>query len=238
MTVRAIVAVAAVAGVVTLLGACAPSVREPTPGDGAALPPDFPAAAYRDAIRRGERVYRIDTAGSLVVIEVRREGSLAHLGHDHMVASRDLEGYVLPDEGRADLAIPLARLTVDEPDLRAEAGLDTQPSSADVDATRRNMLTRVLAIDRHPFATIRVARSEPRSDRIEVAITLHGATRRFEVPVRIEAEGDGIVASGRLSFDQSAFGIVPYSILGGAIAVRDRVDLRYRIRAVAVAHPG
>lgn len=238
MTIRAIVTAAGVAGVVTLLGACVPSVREAAPGHDAVLPPDFPIAAYRDAARRGERVYRIDTAGSLVVIEVRREGSLAHLGHDHVVASRDLAGYVLPGEGRADLAIPLGRLTVDEPVLRAEAGFDTQPSSADVDATRHNMLTRVLEIDRHPFATVRVARSEPRSDRIEVAITLHGATRRFEVPVRVEADGDGIVVSGRFSFEQSAFGIVPFAILGGAIAVRDRLDLRYRVRAVAVANPG
>jgi len=37
--------------------------------------------------------------------------------------------------------------------------------------------------------------------------------------------------SGRLSFDQTDFGITPYSLLGGAIAVRNAVDLRFRIRA-------
>jgi len=37
--------------------------------------------------------------------------------------------------------------------------------------------------------------------------------------------------SGRLSFDQTDFGITPYSVLGGAIAVRNGVDLRFRVRA-------
>jgi hypothetical protein len=37
--------------------------------------------------------------------------------------------------------------------------------------------------------------------------------------------------SGRLAFEQTDFGITPYSLLGGAIAVRNEVDLRFRIIA-------
>jgi len=37
--------------------------------------------------------------------------------------------------------------------------------------------------------------------------------------------------TGTLSFDQTDFGLTPYSLLGGAIAVRNRLDLRFRIRA-------
>ncbi len=223
------------AAVAALLAACAPVATREPPAREAALPPDFPVEYYRAAAARGERVLRIDTANSRVVIEVRREGSLAHLGHDHVVASRDVAGYVLADAGRADLAIPLAKLTVDEPELRTEAGLDTQPSAADIAGTRRNMLASVLDAERHPYAVIHVVRAEARSDRLAVAITLHGVTQRFDVPARIEADAGGIVVSGRLSFDQSAFRIVPFSVLGGALAVRDRLDLRFRVRAVVDA---
>jgi len=223
------------AAVAAMLAACAPVATREPPAREATLPPDFPVAVYRAAAARGERVLRIDTANSRVVIEVRREGSLAHLGHDHVVASRDVAGYVLADAGRADLAIPLAKLTVDEPELRTEAGLDTQPSAADIAGTRRNMLASVLDAERHPYATIHVARADPHADRVTVAITLHGVTRRFDVPARIEADAGGIIASGALSFDQSAFRIVPFSVLGGALAVRDRLDLRFRVRAVAFA---
>lgn len=235
MTSRVIVRAAMAGLLATLVAACAPvAPRAPQAGE-AALPPDFPVAFYRAAAARGERVHRVDGANSRVVIEVRREGSLAHLGHDHVVASRDVAGYVLADAGRADLAIPLAKLTVDEPELRAEFDLDTQPSAADIAGTRRNMLASVLDAERHPYAVIHVIRADPRSDRLAVAITLHGATRRFDVPVRTEAEAGGIIVSGALSFDQSAFGIVPFSVLGGALAVRDRLDLRFRVRAVALA---
>ena len=157
--------------------ACAPLVRETAPPSAAAqaaLPEGFPADHYA----RSEGVLRIDSARSLVAITVRRGGSLGHLGHDHIVASRAVQGYVAPREGRADLFIPLAELTVDEPALRAEAGLDTQPSASDIAGTRSNMLDKVLEVQRFPFATLRVDRPAPDAP-LAVAITLHGVRRSF-----------------------------------------------------------
>lgn len=214
-----------------LLCACAPTVRERIPA-APQVPADFPAAHYEQLIARGAPVYRVDPGQSLVAIEVRRAGSLARLGHDHVVASHDVAGYVAPDEGRADLYVPLDRLAVDEPALRADAGFDTQPSQTDIAGTRGNMLEKVLETEKYPFALIGAsgpARAGGAS--LEVAITLHGTKRTLPVPVRIELGADDLRVSGRLSFDQSDFGIAPFSILGGAIAVRDRVDLRFSITA-------
>src|SRR5258705_364416 len=61
-----------------------------------------------------------------------------------------------PGGGGAALSLPLAELSVDEPALRAEAGLDTQPGEADIAATRTNMLDKVLEVQRFPFALIGV----------------------------------------------------------------------------------
>ena len=105
-------------------------------------PPDFPHAYYRQLQAQGKPVFRVDAARSQVVIEVRRGGSLARLGHDHVVASHDVAGNIAPDEGRADFYVRLDALTVDEPDLRASAGFDTQPDADDIAGTRRNMLQR------------------------------------------------------------------------------------------------
>ena len=218
--------------VTALLASCAQPVREPAPVPG--VPPDFPEAYYREAMSRGRPVYRIDPAASLVAIEVRRSGSLAHLGHDHVVASHDVAGYVAPGEGTAHLYVPLARLVVDEPALRAQAGLDTQPTEADIAGTRANMLEKVLETERYPYASIRVSGADPRrpESTIAVALTLHGATRTLQVPVRIESGPDRLTVTGRLSFDQTDFGMRPFSILGGAVAVRNRVDLAFRIHSV------
>jgi polyisoprenoid-binding protein YceI len=214
-----------------VLGACAPLVREPLPAP--VVPPDFPESHYREALAQGRPVYRVDPRESLVVVEVRRAGRLARLGHDHVVASREVEGYVAPAEGRADLYVALARLTVDEASLRAEAGFDTQPGEADIEGTRANMLEKVLEAEKFPFALIRVSGADPKQARatLSVAITLHGETRTIEAPAEIEADSGQLSVSGRLSFDQTDFGITPYSLLGGAIAVQNRVDLHFRIRA-------
>ena len=40
-----------------------------------------------------------------------------------------------------------------------------------------------------------------------------------------------VVATGQLAFNQSDFGITPFSILGGAVAVQDQVALRFDIVA-------
>lgn len=215
-----------------MLAACVartpvPAIPE-APGDLQA-PSGFPQAFYRDAASRGERVLHVDPRRSSIVIEVRRAGPLARLGHDHVVASRNVQGYVLPSAGRADLFIPLARLTVDEPGLRAELAMETQPAPEAVGGTRRNMLDKVLEADRFPFALVRVSRKE--GDVLRVAVTLHGKTREVEVPARIDSTPEGMSVSGRMTLAQSDFGITPFSVLGGALQVQDAMAMRYRIVA-------
>ncbi|MDE2002017.1 MAG: YceI family protein [Betaproteobacteria bacterium] len=197
-------------------------------------PPSFPLAFYRDTARRGEPVFEVDPARSLVVVEVRRAGSLARLGHDHVVASHDLRGYVAPDAGRADLYVSLDRLTVDEPSLRAQAGLDTQPSAEDIAGTRRNMLEYVLHADRHPWALIAVM-GYANSPDLGVAITLNGVTRRVPVHVAIASDAGAYDVTGAFAIDVTDFGIPPFSILGGALTVANRLDLRFEIHAQRIA---
>ena len=231
---RATLAAAALAGI---LAACAQLPRVEAPS---APPAEFPEAYYLQALKQGKPVFRVDSRESLVVIEVRRSGSLARLGHDHVVASHEIVGYAAPDEGRADLYVALARMQVDEPALRKEAGFDTQPGESDIEGTRSNMLEKVLEADKFPFALIGVREANARRGDVtlSVAITLHGSTRTLQVPARIDADADGMSMTGRLSFEQTEFGITPYSLLGGAIAVRNAVELRFRIRARRLSGAG
>ena len=232
MRSRALRAVLTATLLSALLGGCAPLLRGPAPAP-AAPPADFPEGYYREALAQGKPVFRVDPAESLVVIEVRRSGSLARLGHDHVVASREVVGYVAPDEGRADLYVALARMQVDEPALRKQAGFDTQPTESDIEGTRSNMLEKVLEAEEFPFALIRVsgAKAKEKKTTLNFAITLHGHLRTLEVPAEIDADAEKMSVTGRLSFDQTDFGITPYSLLGGAIAVQNRIDLRFRIIA-------
>lgn len=216
-----------------LMSACAPPVSRPNEGE-ARQPQGFPEAYYRQALKRGEPVFRIEPERSLVVITVRRAGSLARLGHDHVVASHDVQGFVAPQERLSDLYVRLDRLVVDEQELRTEAGLGAGPSPAAIADTRENMLGKVLHIDENPFAVIRVADVEA-NQVLQVTIALNGITRIARVPAEIQTVGDELSISGELPLDQTDFGIRPLSILGGAIQVQDRVDVRFRIRARLLA---
>jgi len=194
-------------------------------------PAGFPGAAYRQAIAAGRPVLRVDSAASSVVIEVRRAGSLARLGHDHVIAGHDVRGYLWPDARRADVFVALDALVVDEAGLRAEAGFDTAPTPEAIAGTRRNMLTRVLDAERFPFVWISVGALD-RTEVASVSIALHGMTRTLSVPLHIDAKSGEWIVAGAFPLQQTDFGIVPLSLLGGAIEVSDAVEVRFRIRAV------
>ncbi|HYD63078.1 MAG TPA: YceI family protein [Noviherbaspirillum sp.] len=215
-----------------LLAACVARLPSPPslPADVQA-PADFPQAYYLQAAANGKTVLQVKPEQSLIAVEVRRGGMLAGLGHDHLVASRDVRGLVLPSEGREDLYLPLSLLTVDEAGLRAEAGMDTKPNQDAIEGTRRNMLEKVLEADRFPFALVRITREDAAAGTLKAAITLHGQTRMVEAPARIEGDAGRMIVSGRLAIAQSDFGITPFSVLGGALQVQDRLEIRYRIAA-------
>jgi polyisoprenoid-binding protein YceI len=190
----------------------------------------FPEAHYRQLQASGEQVLPVDPSQSLLVLEVRRAGAFARFGHDHVVASHDVKGYVAPAEGRADLMIRLDELVIDEAALRKQAGFDTQPTADDIAGTRHNMLSKVLDAERYPYAFVHIVRNGD-ADILRVAITLHGQTRTYAVPAKIERNANRISVGGVMHFNQSDFGITPYSILNGALSVQDRLDLRFDIVA-------
>lgn len=218
-------------------------------GCAAEAPPTRPVAAldtgaswYQKAAQAGKKVYKIDAQQSLITITVRRGGALARLGHDHVVASRSLEGFVAPDAGRADFHFRLDQLTVDEPALRLTAGLDTQPSNDAIAGTRANMLNRVLEAERYPVVMLHAERAGSAAGGaggagvagvhlLRLTVTLHGVARSFDVPTTIERQKNALTASGELRMLQSAFGITPMSVMGGAMTVQDQMELKFRIVA-------
>jgi len=214
-----------------IMTTCAVSKSAHSQGASEQAPAGFPEAHYRQAQDSGKVVLRVDSTRSYAVIEVHRAGPAAWLGHDHVVASHHLSGFISMTERKADLYVPLEQLVVDEPGLRTEAGFDTQPSQDDIEATRRNMLNKSLNSDQFPYAYIHVDQLDAIRPVLNVSITLHGNTRTYEVKTTIEPIANGIMVDGKLSFNQSDFGITPLSVFGGAIQVRDKLDLRFHIRA-------
>ena len=194
--------------------------------------PELDAAYYRDAARRGAKVFQVEPGDSLLVARVYRGGALARLGHDHVVSSREPHGFIDADKGLADLSVAVESLAVDDPAQRAAAGFDSTPSESDIAGTRSNMLEKVLEAERFPFVVLRV-RSVVQGV-LEAEVSLHGVTRPMRIPARIDSGGERIDVSGSFAINQSDFGIEPVSVLGGTLTVQDRVDLSFAIRAARV----
>ena len=177
----------------------------------------------------------VDAASSHVMIQVGKAGIFGFAGHAHEVAAADLRGEVSVDQ--ADLSRSSVSLDFGAAALRV-TGKDEPP--ADVGEVQRVMLSdRVLDVARFPLISFRsrrvsvVARKATAADLlIEGDLTLHGTTR----PVTFRASaafgvGGLLTVQGSCPLMQSDFGMVPVTAAGGAVRVRDQVDIQFVIRA-------
>jgi len=217
-----------------LLAACASPEKPVLP---VVQPLVFPEAFYLDAMSNtANRVYRVDASDSLLQVRVHRSGPLASFGHDHVVASRDLQGYLLVNSRtgacRADFFAGVDRLTVDEPALRAAAGLDNTLSDGDIEATRGNMLNHVLESERFPFLQARLRRCDPSAHRFEVTLSAHGIERALKLaPLTVRVDDGGVVVTGDLEVRLTDFGMTPFAAFGGLLQVGDALSVSYALAA-------
>jgi polyisoprenoid-binding protein YceI len=185
--------------------------------------------AYRPVVASDAAVYTVDPGASIVTVTVRRAGLMARLGHDHVVASHTLAGYVASGADRADIAFRADQMTVDEPQRLRDAGIAAQRSPQAVEGTRNNMLGPVLEAQRYPVVKLHAERLD--DGRLRVAVTLHGATRWLALPAAVQVGAAVVSASGTAHLKQTDFGIVPFSVGGGLLSVQDELEVHYHIVA-------
>lgn len=213
------------------------STPQKLPG-GPKFPADFPEQSYLNAAIDPEKhVYKIDNEGSLLTLRVYRGGLMARLGHDHVIASHDVQGYIALNRAggqcHADIFVPLKLLIVDDPQLRAAANLDTAPSENDIANTKTNMLK---SIDAKNFPFVQLFSEDCSAglsgQRIPVELTFHGITQRRNLQIKMEEINDErLVISGEFSINQKDFDIQPFSVMGGLLKVKDGVDISYQLTA-------
>jgi polyisoprenoid-binding protein YceI len=202
-----------------------------------------PAASQPVAsLPKGEgRAFEIVPAQSLLTIRVFRGGALARAGHNHVIASHDVTGTVFVNDDIArssfQLQFPVDTLTVDEPELRAEAGDEFPPGVPDSakEGTKRNLLGDALLNGAvYPTITLTSGPLEAAADgslNAQVQVTVRDQTRTLLVPVRYEMKEGQLIASGELPLKQSDLGLKPFSVMMGALEVKDDMQVRFRFVA-------
>ena len=186
------------------------------------------------------REFVIDQSASELRIVVFPAGALARLGHSHVIGGPVISGRVALAESWQDSAlhvtINVEGLKVDRPEWRRDEGFKRDPSESAIEGTRENLLSpAVLDVASHPVIEIeslglRGPRWQPD---IDLRIRLRGVTRELTVPIALGMSDDRISATGQLSLRQSDFGMTPFSVAGGQLAVADQILLRFRIVATA-----
>jgi polyisoprenoid-binding protein YceI len=223
-----------VIGAALALTAC-----QPSPGlRPSALP--TPAVAAPAASAEAAR-YRIDAGRSEVLILVYRDGRLAGLGHNHVVAVRQLSGEIIvaadPMHSSWQLDFPVAALSVDEPQLRAAQGEDFQSTLDDVAiaGTRDHMLGPML-LDATHYPAIHLESQQLQGE----GDAMHWSTRivvrehavDVDVPVALQRSEEELIASGEFDLTHAELGLTPYSVALGALRVAERMHVHYRLIAL------
>lgn len=216
-----------------LLAACAQP--EWVPEDASA--PPLPEREYREAARSGATVYRVDPQQSRVFIRTGRDGPMKAAGHDHVIASADVEGLVLvsrkPGGSRADLRLPLQQLIVDDPGYREKFGLEPDLPNSAVEGTTRNMQEKVLESNLFPWATasVRVRSMQENRAELDVTVTVHGMSLDYTVPADIDFDSGTLSVSGSMTVQHSDFGLTPFSAAGGLLRVAEDIEIVFEIVA-------
>jgi len=237
-------------------GACSTSANLAGPPSDAAQDLRTRYAAFAQA---GGAAYQIDPASSSVRIFVFRGGRAPRLGHNHVLAAPKFQGMVfLPAAAtsssdvsapswdmrargaRFDLEFRLDELTVDDPAIRSGLGpaFASMLSPEDLQSLREHMLgPDYLQAAQYPFFRVRALELAGESPHFaaKVDLQLHGQDRETWIPLQVEGLPDRISVRGSFVLAQSEFGVQPYSVLGGFIAVDDRIIVEFQLEGKPLA---
>jgi polyisoprenoid-binding protein YceI len=177
-------------------------------------------------------VYAIDPGVSRFAVRAFASGMFSAFGHNPTLAVRDFEGEArfspeAPDEAQLRMKIKAGSLTVTD-----------DMSDKDRRQLERTMNQEVLDTSRYSdivFESVKVSASKAGDGQFFVnlvgTLTLHGVSNRQAVAVQIALMGDMLRAHGEFSLLQSAYGIKPVSVAGGALKVKDELKCSFDIVA-------
>lgn len=196
-------------------------------------------AAPGAAIPSDGEIYLIDSAASELHILVYRAGPLARLGHNHVVAAQALTGRVarLPTlEGSVfELFLAADQLVLDSPQLRERYGepFSSTPTEDEIAGTTANMLGDAL-LDAAAYPQIRVAGSLRAVDAgyaVDVDINVKETIVKRTIPIELEINDETLSARGAVELTHRELGLVPFSIMLGALRVAENIEIMFTISA-------
>jgi polyisoprenoid-binding protein YceI len=176
--------------------------------------------------------YVIDAPRSKFMARAFSGGLLWFKGHDHHLAARDFSGNV---EVTPDTITPASlHLIVKAASLVETGEAFTEPQKQIINKELHEI---VLHPDRFPDITFQSTSVTAKPDgnghevRIYGNLTLHGVTRRIDIPATVTLQGNDLRAVGEFTIDRGDFNVKATSAMHGLIRVRDKVKFTFDIVA-------
>ncbi|MCA1630389.1 MAG: YceI family protein [Acidobacteria bacterium] len=192
-----------------------------------------PTAAPRPTADAPAARFLIDAARSDFLVRAFAGGALWFKGHDHFVRPREFSGEVTLTPGAITPASLTMRVRADS--LAETRDVFTEPQKQIINKELREI---VVEPDKYPeiiFRSTAVRVDAPAGGefgvRIEGDLTLHGVTRRVEIPARVTMEGGDLRARGEFHVSRKDFNVKATSAFHGTVRVRDRLKVVFNIVA-------
>ena len=160
----------------------------------------------------------IDTARSSITIHAGKTGLFSAAGHDHFIAAPISSGSIDPTALRVAFTVESAKMTV-KPDPKVDA-----KSQAGI---QKDMEEMTLETKKYPEIAFKSTSIEKSGDEWRVAgsLSLHGVTK----PIQLSVKRSGGAYTGRTVLKQTDFNIKPVSVAGGAVKVKNEIDIAFEI---------
>ena len=172
----------------------------------------------------GNQSTAIDTHRSTITIHVGKSGLFSGAGHDHWVSAPITSGEI------GETGARYVHFSVDAHKLKVKP--DAKVNANDEEQIQETMQQKVLESEKYPLIQFRsssVAQTESGSWIVTGELTLHGVSK--SIVVTVNQAGDAYSGSARIK--QTDFGIKPVRAAGGAVRVKNELDVQFDI----YAHP-
>ena len=161
----------------------------------------------------------VDTTRSTITVKVDKSGLFSAFAHNHTIQAPLASGSL-------DAAKRTASLTFNAKEMKVVDEGVKDSERADIEQTMKS--EKVLDVQKFPevrFVSTSITPLEGGHFQARGDLTLHGTTRPVEFPVTL-TKGR---YSGSVKLKQTDFGITPVAIAGGAVKVKDVIEVVFEI---------
>jgi polyisoprenoid-binding protein YceI len=169
----------------------------------------------------------LDLSASKVTVHVQKQGLFAAFAHNHVISAPLASGHLDAAKRTINITFRAQDMKVLDPDAsdNERSTIESTMKSAQVlDPARFPEITFISTSVEIPAAEA-AGTSSGTHYLVRGNLTLHGVTRPVDMSVTLS----GTHYSGKVTLKQTDFGITPVKIAGGAIRVKDPIEIDFEI---------